>query len=394
MNGLRTTLAAAILITSSFGALAADVLPPASERFSRKAAAAAKPDFQRHVVPLLGRLGCNGRACHGSFQGRGGFRLSLFGYDFAMDHKSLTADASSEDGSRIDRGSPDDSLVLRKPTLRTDHEGGARFEEGSWEERLLARWIETGAGGTPRPKELRKLSVEPAEVVFAKPGTHSQLKVIAEWQDGLREDVTCLCRFRSNDESVVVVTQNGALKAAGRGDTHVVAFYDNGVVSVPTMTPVSGQTGERFPKQLAETPVDKLVNGKLRSLGLVPSTVCTDAEFLRRVSIDLTGTLPKPSEVESFLADRSPNKRLRKIDELLKRPTWAAMWANKLCDFTGCNPNQQAELGQNTAAQWYGWICRRRADGVCEGQIVAGRVLASLRRRGSRWDDRGLPNAS
>lgn len=383
---LLCTLTAALLLAGGLCAQA-EIVPPASSRFAGEVSSKEKPDFQRHVVPLLGRLGCNGRACHGSFQGRGGFRLSLFGYDFTMDHKSLTAKASSEDGLRIDRGSPDDSLILRKPTLRTDHEGGARFEEGSWEERLLARWIETGAPGKAKPSELRSLFVEPAEIVFREPGRHSQLKIIAEWQDGSREDVTCLCRFRSNDESVVLVTQNGALKATGRGDTHVVAFYDNGVVSVPTMIPVSDLTGEQFPKQKETSPIDRLVNDKLRSLGLVPSDVCTDAEFLRRVSIDLTGTLPKPSEVESFLADRTPEKRLRKIDELLKRRTWSAMWANKLCDFTGCNPNQQAELGQDTAAQWYGWIYRRLADGVPYDQIVADIVLARGRSEGDSWDD-------
>src|SRR6188508_2436551 len=78
----------------------AEPVRPASERFA-KADAAETPDFQRHVSPVLGRLGCNGRACHGSFQGQGGFRLSLFGYDFAVDHQSLLAPASDE-VSRVD----------------------------------------------------------------------------------------------------------------------------------------------------------------------------------------------------------------------------------------------------------------------------------------------------
>ena len=77
-------LAASILGESAV----AQITPAASERFADPQAAEV-PDFQQHVVPLLGRLGCNGRACHGSFQGRGGFRLSLFGYDFAMDHAAL-----------------------------------------------------------------------------------------------------------------------------------------------------------------------------------------------------------------------------------------------------------------------------------------------------------------
>src|ERR1051325_10573587 len=69
--------------------LSADELAPANRRFAA-AEGTETPSFQRHVVPLLGRLGCNGRACHGSFQGQGGFRLSLFGYDFNADLEALT----------------------------------------------------------------------------------------------------------------------------------------------------------------------------------------------------------------------------------------------------------------------------------------------------------------
>src|SRR5581483_349565 len=90
---------------------AGDSLPPASERFAARSHET--PSFRRHVVPLLGKLGCNGRACHGSFQGRGGFRLSLFGYDFKMDHDSLMAG----DEPRANPKHPEESLILKKPTL-------------------------------------------------------------------------------------------------------------------------------------------------------------------------------------------------------------------------------------------------------------------------------------
>ena len=63
----------------------AEVIAPASERFASRDSLAV-PDFQRHVVPLLGRLGCNSAKCHGSFQGQGDFRLSLFGFDFQSDY--------------------------------------------------------------------------------------------------------------------------------------------------------------------------------------------------------------------------------------------------------------------------------------------------------------------
>ena len=89
---------AAISVVFAQGAVADDVMSPVTERFAG-GDGQETPDFQKHVVPLLGRLGCNGRACHGSFQGRGGFRLSLFGYDFKSDHAALLDDESP----RVDR---------------------------------------------------------------------------------------------------------------------------------------------------------------------------------------------------------------------------------------------------------------------------------------------------
>ena len=94
-----------------------DTIAPLRDRFA--ADVAETPDFQRHVVPLMGKVGCNGRACHGSFQGQGGFRLSLFGYDFKMDHGGLS--------ERLDLQKPAESYILQKATLATDHKGGERF---------------------------------------------------------------------------------------------------------------------------------------------------------------------------------------------------------------------------------------------------------------------------
>src|SRR5687767_8615509 len=100
-------------------------IPPVSQRFAAERVSEV-PDFQRHVVPLLGTLGCNGRACHGSFQGQGGFRLSLFGYDFAADHEALTAGQEP----RVNIKTPQESLAILKPTAAVDHEGGRRIEPG------------------------------------------------------------------------------------------------------------------------------------------------------------------------------------------------------------------------------------------------------------------------
>ena len=138
--------------------------PPISERFAN-ADVDETPDFQKHVVPLLGRLGCNGRACHGSFQGRGGLQLSLFGYDFKADHEALMADQTG----RVDVDDIDESLMLAKPSDADLHEGGKRFDLNSWQHHVLRRWVEDGAKfDADGVKRLTKLEVIPNEIQFTR----------------------------------------------------------------------------------------------------------------------------------------------------------------------------------------------------------------------------------
>ena len=364
---------------------AAETLAPAASRFQQRHTEAV-PDFQKHVVPLLGQLGCNSAKCHGSFQGQGDFRLSLFGFDFTADHSALTDQASSEEGSRLKVHAPADSLILLKPTEEIDHEGGTRFTKNSWEHHLLLRWIETGAKNTTQPQTLLRLEVEPDEIVFSGEKDTAALTVTAVWSDGQREDVTCLSRFRTNNDAVVQVRDDATVISKERGDTHIVIFYDNGVAAVPVMRPYS-DVKRAVDLQQYTHPIDQLVAEKLANLGLVPSTTCSDAEFLRRISIDMTGTLPTPSEIQDFLADTGDDKRKRKIHQLLERPAYAAWWANKLCDFTGCSPlafGEQTglEVGHAYSTQWYDWIYRRLRDNVPYDQLVEGIVLAQSRSEG------------
>lgn len=342
------------------------------------------PDFQKHIVPMLGRLGCNGRNCHGSFQGRGGFSLSLFGYDFEMDHAGMIGKPSSGGNSRINREHPDQSLLVQKPLLGVDHEGGQRFDVESWEHRALRSWIAGGAPEIATPRELSKLIVKPSEVVFQDDGNDIPLRVIAVWEDGYREDVTPLCRFRSNDDSIAEVDQDGRVSSLAPGDSHVIAFYDNGVVAVPVMRKFSHESFVATPVNRA-VGIDSFVLGKLNKLGIQPSKLCDDAVFLRRLSLDLTGTLPTPAEVDSFSADTADDKRMHKINELLERPAYAAWWANKLCDFTGCNPRQQAEVGQETSVQWYGWIYQRLRENTPYDELIRRIVLAGSRQQNQSY---------
>ncbi len=379
----RLTAFAVIVLAIPTAVSAADVAAPAHERF--KGEATESPSFQRHVLPLLGRLGCNGRACHGSFQGQGGFRLSLFGYDFASDHAALL--------DRFNLKTATDSLMLLKPTLQEAHKGGKRMATGEWEYNLLLRWAKAGAKGAgEKDAAFATLEVEPKEISFTKPGETAKLRAIATWADGSREDVTPLCRFRTNDDSVATIDDNGIVHATGRGDTAVVVFYDNGIATVPVLMPLSDRLGSNYPAVPTPTKIDELVVAKLRKLGIVPSELSTDAEFLRRVSLDLTGTLPATDEVRSFLTDTTPNKRAKKIDELLARPAYAAWWATKISDFTG-NTERNGPLGgeqglnRDKAGQWYDWVYRRVKENEPYDKLVAGMALAIGRRPEQSYAD-------
>lgn len=361
-----------------------------------------EPSFRRHVIPLLSRAGCSARECHGSFSGQGGFRLSLFGYDFEADHKQLTQDSDGGEGEvRVNLGEPAKSLIVMKPTLQMKHKGKERIKKDSWEHQLLLQWIVNGAKDDPeKAGEFDRLEVLPTEIVFKNPGEKAQLKVLAHWKDGTVEDVTRLTRFRSNDDSVSVVSETGMIECRSKGDTHVVAFYDNGVAPIPVMLPVSEYTGTKYPPVRTATKVDELVVTKLRKLGILPSELCTDAEFLRRVSLDVAGTLPTPDEVTKFLADKSPDKRAKKIDELLDSLGHAAWWATLLCDFTGNSARQiftegAPNLNGEFARQWWEWIYRRVAKNEPYDKLAAGIILATSRSSsGQSYKDYALEMAS
>ncbi|MBX9653998.1 DUF1549 domain-containing protein [bacterium] len=355
-------------------------IKPASERFA--AATDEVPDFRRHVLPLLSRLGCNGRACHGSFQGQGGLRLSLFGYDFDEDLTALTKGESP----RVLAKDPAASKMLQKATEAVDHGGGQRMTADGWEHRLLVDWIKAGASGVKPSHHLNKLVIEPALIRFEEAGQTKNVRVTAYWSDGHNEDVTCLCRFQTNNSSFATVDETGKITSAARGDTNVIAFYDNGVAATSVITPVSHPSEATYAAVPAPTRVDELVMERLKLLGILPSRLTRDEEFLRRVSLDIAGTLPTAEEVRAFLKDKDPDKRSKKIDELLSTDAYAAWWATKFCDFTGdAEAEFDAPFQKPIARQWYEWVYKRVKENMPYDELVAGMVLGTGREQGESY---------
>lgn len=353
--------------------------PSIQSRFDQ-AAVEEVPDFQKHVMPLLGRLGCNGRACHGSFQGRGDFRLSLFGYDFSGDHDALMA----ENTGRVDVDDVDESLILAKPIDADMHEGGKRFEKSEWQYRVLRNWIAKGATFEKESfQSLKELQIQPAEIQFGEDAASVQLKAIAHWADGSVEDVTPLCRFSTNDDSIAIIDAEGNVQSGESGDTHVVVYYDNAVVPVPVIRPISPQTigqTESVAKNAPTQAIDRLVKQKLDKLGIIPSDLCTDSEFIRRASLDIAGVLPSADQVESFITDSSPDKRTRLVDQLLESSAYGAWWATRLSDWTG---NSEEQLNnvlpvRNVGTKlWFNWLQKRLQDNTPYDQIIEGIVSSN-----------------
>jgi hypothetical protein len=343
-------------------------------------------DFERHIMGLLGRFGCASGSCHGSFQGKGGLQLSLFGYEPAMDYQNLVR---ASNGRRIDLADPDLSLMLLKATGQISHEGRTRFSKNSWAADLVRAWIAQGAKRTPGSGTVKTLTVKPAEYAFGKAGQSGQLRVEALFADGTKEDITPLCEFRTNDDSVAEVSNLGVVRAVRPGDTAIVVSYRGNVTPVRVLVPADTKPGFVYPNVPASNYIDSEVLAKLRRLNMVPSELSSDGEFLRRVTLDTIGTLPTPDEVRAFLADRSPDKREKKIDQLLAQPMHAALWATKFCDITGNNTDaleQPQQRKMYLSQMWHDWFRKRLAENMPYDDLVKN-ILTATSREGRSAED-------
>jgi hypothetical protein len=295
------------------------------------------PDFENDVQPILTRFGCNSGPCHGKSRGQGGFQLSLLAFDPQQDFDALTKEAR---GRRVFVSAPEHSLLLTKPTGQVPHGGGKRLEPDSPEYATLLSWIRAGA---PRRVEsspqLLGISVSPTSVVLS-PGAQQPLQVTARYADGTTRDVTRLAAYQSNEAPIAAVDEFGVI-TAGRivGDAAIMARFMNHIAVCEVLIPRS----ESIPAQVyAELPrnnfIDDLVWKKLQQLNILPSELCDDHTFLRRITTDICGRIPTPDEVEEFLGDPSPEKRSRWVDRLLQEPDFAEHWANKWADLLRPNP--------------------------------------------------------
>ena len=281
-------------------------------------------DFPNEVVPVFTKFGCNGGGCHGKASGQNGFKLSLLGFEPREDFEHLVLESRTR---RLVPAMPDASLLLRKATGELPHGGGAKLKQGEPAYRILREWIEQGM---PYSEEghpsLVRLEVFPKSRIVQR-GSFQQLTATAVFSDGHVEDVTRMTQFEPNQPSMAEVQGAGWVKFMDEtGDVAVMARYQGMVDVFQATIPLGAEVAELPP---VKNILDELVFAKLKKLGLPPSPLADDATFLRRVTIDLTGRLPTPAELDAFTKETSTDKRDLVIHRLLESPAHADYFANK-----------------------------------------------------------------
>jgi hypothetical protein len=318
---------------------------------------ASVPDFRNHIEPMLTRAGCNSGSCHGALAGKGGFKLSLRGFDPVTDQFVMTRQANAR---RVNRTEPEQSLVLLKPTRTLKHGGGKRFETDSEEYRRLRDWI---AGGATAAREdapaLERLEVFPAAAV-AKSQDKLRIVVRGWYSDGHAEDLTRWVKFSSSVDQVATVDEDGRVTVQGPGETAVSVMYMNNVAGAFVSVPFPHLADAKL---FAEAPRANIIDGhvlrKLEALRLPPSPPCSDHEFIRRAFLDCTGSLPPPTEVSEFVADQRPDKRARLVETLLERPEFVDYWSYKWSDLLLVS---ETKLPAPAMWSYYRWIRRAVAE--------------------------------
>lgn len=305
--------------------------------------------FVREIVPVISKVGCNQGTCHGAQQGKAGFKLSLRGYDPLYDYRALVDDLS---GRRFNRSQPSQSLMLLKPTQGVPHEGGFLFDETSRYYQLFEQWIAEGCRYT-EAAPIEHIEIYPTKPLLQRASDQQQLIVLAYYTDGVVRDVTREAVFETSNFEVATVDKGGLIRGVRRGEAAALVRFE-GRYAAALVTIL----GDRDDYEWVPSPeynfVDTLVNRKLQRVKLLPSELCTDAEFLRRIRLDLVGLPPTAEEVREFLADPadSRTKREAKIDELLASPGYVDHWTLKWSDLLLSNRKALTEKGVWAFRNW------------------------------------------
>jgi hypothetical protein len=330
-------------------------------------------NFANQVVPIFTKAGCNAGGCHGKASGQNGFRLSLLGFEPALDYETLVKEGR---GRRLFPAAPDSSLLLVKATGSVPHGGGKRIDRDSHEYRLIRRWIADGMPvGKPTDSKVERITIYPARRVLPR-GSTQQIIVTAHYTDGATEDVTRWTQYQSNEIDVAAVEYGGRVETRQlAGQAAVMARFQSQVAVFRATVP-TGKAIEADHDFGVSNIIDASALKQWAALGVERSPRCSDAEFIRRASLDITGTLPNQGEVKVFIANPDTDKRARLIDQLLAKPEYASFFAIKWADVLRNKREGNAQV-QSATFNFYDWIREQLAKNVPYDQFARSILAAS-----------------
>lgn len=306
--------------------------------------------FVRDVNPALSKLGCNAGTCHGSLEGKNGFKLSLRGYDPLFDHRALTDDL---EGRRFNRAAPDRSLMLVKPGGAVPHVGGVVWQPGDPYYEMVKTWIAGGVKLDLNSPRVASLELFPKDPVIPAIGSRQQFAAYARYTDGTVRDVTAEAFIDSSNTEVATADKAGLITTVRRGEATVLARYE-GAYAASTIVSMGDRSGFAWNNPPAFNHIDELVYEKLQRVKVLPSELCSDADFIRRVYIDLTGLPPEPDVVRAFLGDSRPTrvKRDEVVDKLVGSPEYVEHWTNKWADLLQVNRKFLGDVGAKALREY------------------------------------------
>ncbi len=308
-------------------------------------------NYPNQVNPIFTKLGCSSGGCHGKIAGQNGFRLSLLGFDPAFDYENLLKEGR---GRRVFPAAPEKSLLLTKATGAAPHGGGKKMDPNGEEYKIVRRWISSGLPyGSKNDPTVTKISIYPEHRVIDRK-SRQQLAVYAHYSDGSIEDITRRAQYESNDTDIATVSESGLISTQSlTGQAAVMARFNGNVTVFRATVPRAGAAVKfDFPEASI---VDKFTAKKWHELNITPSNLCTDEQFIRRIYLDLTGTLPDARDILAFTADKDTAKRERLVDRLLDTPEYAYFFANKWADILRVKRRNQAARAYGTFA-FHTWI--------------------------------------
>ncbi len=305
--------------------------------------------FETGLLAALSKQGCNSGGCHGAPSGKGGFRLSLRGFNPPLDVQTLIREQFARRTNPLD---PPQSLLLRKPTMRVAHGGGQQLQADDPAYALIHGWIGEGCQPDPdgSPRCVRT-EVFPADRVIKSPASSQQLRVVAHFSDGSSRDITHLAVYSSSNAGLATVDRQGVVTGSGTGQVGIlVRFLDQ--MQAARVTLIENRPGFAWPDPAAVNKVDQLVHDRLKVLQVPPSPDSSEGQFLRRVTLDLTGLLPTVESTRAFLDDKRPNKRDLLIERLLVSDEHALFWASKWADMFRVTRGQLGSRGVDKFHRW------------------------------------------